>query len=118
VIAVNPFGGVTIQGYSSTNPNATHGIAVRGNSIYANTLAAASRGLGITLIGQFNVTLPDDPQDVDGGPNGLQNYPVLTSVSSQGSSDAERSAARMTTRREPRSPTAGLRGTTTTAKAS
>jgi len=61
VIAVNPFGGVTVQGYSSTNPNATHGIAVRGNSMYANTLVAASRGLGITLIGEPNITLPNDP---------------------------------------------------------
>ena len=77
MIAVNPFGGVTVQGYSSTNPNATHGIAVRGNSIYANTLAAASRGLGITLVGEPNITLPNDPQDADGGPNGLQNLSLI-----------------------------------------
>lgn len=43
------------------------------NSIYGNG------GLGINL-GTDGVT-PNDPGDVDIGPNNLQNYPVLTSVS-------------------------------------
>src|SRR5438477_10078878 len=47
--------------------------SIRGNSIVANT------GLGIDL-GSPGV-LPNDPSDVDSGPNNSQNYPVLTSVS-------------------------------------
>lgn len=66
--------------------NASQRNSIRGNSIYANG------GLGIDLaqtttdnIGhyfpQFGVT-PNDPLDVDAGPNALQNFPELTAASS------------------------------------
>jgi hypothetical protein len=56
--------------------SATTGYAISGNSIFANG------GLGIDLSGgqiPDGVT-PNDTGDADSGPNGLQNYPVLTSV--------------------------------------
>jgi hypothetical protein len=61
-------GGVSIIGGT--------GNAIQGNSIYSNT------GLGIDL-GADGVTL-NDPGDTDSGPNNLQNFPVLTSVSNSG----------------------------------
>jgi hypothetical protein len=48
------------------------GNAIRGNSIHSNT------SMGIDL-GDDGVT-PNDPGDTDTGPNNLQNFPVLTSV--------------------------------------
>lgn len=52
------------------------GNSIRGNSIFANG------ELGIDL-GQTGVT-PNDATDSDSGPNNLQNFPVLTSVQSNG----------------------------------
>jgi hypothetical protein len=53
-----------------------------GNAILANAILA-NAGLGIDLVApadpQTGVTL-NDPSDSDTGPNHLQNYPVLTSV--------------------------------------
>jgi CSLREA domain-containing protein len=46
------------------------GISVEGNSIFDNA------GLGIDLAGDGAVQ-PNDPGDGDGGPNTLQNFPVL-----------------------------------------
>ncbi len=49
------------------------GTAIRGNSIHDNAL------LGIDIFGD-GVT-PNDPSDVDAGPNLVQNFPILSSVS-------------------------------------
>jgi hypothetical protein len=57
------------------------GNAIQGNSIYSNY------GIGIDLVGGiesvFGVTA-NDSSDTDAGPNMLQNYPVLTSVATNG----------------------------------
>jgi CSLREA domain-containing protein len=55
--------------------------AVLGNSIFDNS------ALGIDLYSTpTNGVTPNDTGDGDTGPNGLQNFPVLTSASSDGSS--------------------------------
>ena len=56
---------------------ASNGTAVRANSIFGST-----SGMGIDFLGD-GVT-PNDPGDADGGPNGMQNFPVLTSAVSSG----------------------------------
>ncbi len=63
--------GVLLIGSSAT------GNAIRGNSIDANT------DLGIGLSGA--AVTPNDSGDADAGPNGLQNYPDLTSATTAGS---------------------------------
>lgn len=68
VIAFNHGPGVSILSGDST--------AVLGNSIYHND------GLGIDLLGD-GVTL-NDPGDIDTGPNGLLNIPVVTTAVSVG----------------------------------
>jgi titin len=61
-IAYNPSDGVVVRSGARN--------AIRGNSIFSNG------GLGIDL-GDNGVT-PNDPGDVDTGPNNLQNFPVIT----------------------------------------
>ena len=63
VIAMNGGDGVEVAGALSVEN------AIRSNSIFGNG------GLGIDL-GTSGVT-PNDPDDPDSGPNGLQNFPVL-----------------------------------------
>jgi len=67
-IAFNGSEGLHIEGTSTGNH-------ISRNSIYANT------GIGVNLAGGVedskDVTA-NDPGDADSGPNGLQNYPVLT----------------------------------------
>jgi hypothetical protein len=70
-IAFNVGAGVKVEGASTGN-------AVLGSSVFANT------GLGIDL--DNNGVAPNDPLDGDGGPNNLQNFPVLTNVVSSGGS--------------------------------
>ena len=59
--------GVEVLGATSS------GNLIRGNSIEANG------GIGIDLDPTDGVT-PNDPLDSDTGPNGLQNYPVITAA--------------------------------------
>jgi hypothetical protein len=67
--------------YNGTNSSNGHGVriegnttgnAVRANSIHDNV------GLGISFGG--GTPTPNDPGDADTGPNGLQNYPVLSTL--------------------------------------
>jgi hypothetical protein len=68
-IAFNGGAGVAVLGDSV-------GIAVRGNSIYAN----AGRGIDLSDDG----LTPDSPGGPHDGPNHLQNFPVLAEVTSDG----------------------------------
>jgi len=61
------------------HPTAGHGNLVDPNSIFGNT------GLGIDL-GELGHT-PNDSLDADTGANNLQNYPVITSQTIDGSGD-------------------------------
>jgi hypothetical protein len=61
--------GVAVGGDSTTMDN-----SILGNSIFDNL------ELGIDLDPPDGIT-PNDPMDADTGPNGLQNFPYLTSVS-------------------------------------
>lgn len=74
-IAFNETRGVVVS-------SGTEGVAIRGNSIHSNG------DVGIDLLtstGAGGVTA-NDLGDVDAGANGLQNFPVLTSAESDGSS--------------------------------
>ena len=95
----NSFEGLLIDSTSSGNTiggggggsniiafNGTRGIAISstgggpggtGNVIFANSIFSNGQ-LGIDL-GEDGVT-PNDPLDLDGGPNNRQNFPVLTSA--------------------------------------
>jgi len=72
------WGGVAISGQNVT---------VRGNSIFDNAGDQSSNGLAIDLYsgGTTGVTL-NDAGDADSGPNGNQNFPIVTSVIYGGSS--------------------------------
>jgi hypothetical protein len=70
-IAFNRLNGVLVSG----SPNATAN-AIRRNAIFSNGL------LGIDLAGD-GVTA-NDPGDGDMGPNSMQNFPVITSVTGNG----------------------------------
>jgi hypothetical protein len=57
--------------------------SIRGNRIYANKLTAPQAGLGIdlhTAIQDGGISINDDG-DADGGGNGQQNFPIVTSAS-------------------------------------
>ncbi|BCM92548.1 serine/threonine-protein kinase PknD [Abditibacteriota bacterium] len=75
VISGNTNAGITITASAST------GNRIRANSIYANGTTATA--VGIDLVGTAGVDT-NDTNDVDTGPNGLQNYPVLNSATSSG----------------------------------
>jgi uncharacterized repeat protein (TIGR01451 family) len=71
-IAFNSFNGVMVDSGSNN--------AILSNSILLNGGVA---GLGIDLTDDLSVT-PNDSCDVDIGPNGVQNFPILTSAQSNG----------------------------------
>ena len=81
IIAFNGRDGVHIVGggvYGNTIRN-----PIFGNSIFRN--GQSGRGLGINLQDQFESSgtpTPNDPLDPDIGGNTLQNYPVITNVTS------------------------------------
>jgi len=67
-----PSGGILVTGGTSS---------IRGNSIYANQQVSGAGGLGIDLtVGGVAGVTPNDPGDADTGPNGRQNFPILTSA--------------------------------------
>ncbi|HEX4438845.1 MAG TPA: S-layer homology domain-containing protein [Thermoanaerobaculia bacterium] len=72
-IAFNDGNGVTVFSFGATSGN-----TVRWNAIYDNAARPPSPGLGIDL-GDDGPTA-NDFQDADGGVNGLQNYPIIESV--------------------------------------
>ncbi|MCG3125356.1 MAG: hypothetical protein CHACPFDD_00174 [Phycisphaerae bacterium] len=74
LVANSEFGGVRLSG-------GTNGVRVTGNAILDN----GGLGIDLTANGLAGVT-PNDPGDADTGPNSLQNFPVLTSAVTSGSS--------------------------------
>ncbi|MBV9469945.1 MAG: hypothetical protein JOZ57_11940, partial [Abitibacteriaceae bacterium] len=73
LIAFNADDGINVSGTATAT--------IRGNSISSNA------GLGINLEpgGETaNTVTPNDVGDADTGPNGLQNYPVVSSVTTSG----------------------------------
>ncbi len=68
LIAFNNGVGVSLSGASTADP-------IRANALFSNG------GLGIDLLGSAGVD-QNDPLDADVGPNGLQNFPVITAATS------------------------------------
>ena len=80
IVAYNRgYAGVVVHGVNAT---------VRGNSIFDNAGIQANSGLAIDLTGgnlfELGVNI-NDAGDADGGPNGYQNYPLISSVTYGGS---------------------------------
>ncbi len=56
-------------------------VRIRGNRIYENKSLTTTDGLGIDIaVGLQSGVTPNDAGDADTGPNGVQNYPILTSA--------------------------------------
>ena len=65
-------GGISVTGQQ---------VRIRGNRIYGNKSVTSNDGLGIDLaVGLQSGVTPNDDGDADTGPNGVQNYPILTSA--------------------------------------
>ena len=60
------------------------GNSIRGNAIFSNAGLGIDLG-GVTFPTGANGVTANDPNDADNGPNNLQNFPLLTSVTSVGS---------------------------------
>ena len=87
VIAYNgATAGILVEGNSCCTPPT--GITIRGNSIYDNSGSVPTNGLGIDLMqgGNGPGVNFNDTGDGDSGPNGFQNYPIISSVTYGGSS--------------------------------
>ncbi|MDB5340672.1 MAG: hypothetical protein JWN70_6291, partial [Planctomycetaceae bacterium] len=87
-ITNNGAAGVAVFGDANVNPQ-NSGNAILGNSIFNNGLLSPATRLGIDLVGTGSYPADDgvtanDSVDGDGdnGPNLLQNYPILTSTTS------------------------------------
>jgi hypothetical protein len=76
VIAANLEWGVHVDGDTSN-------VRISANSIFGNDAGSYTGLAGGIDLNSDDVT-PNDPNDADTGPNGLQNFPVLTSVTRQG----------------------------------
>ncbi len=75
VIAYNRQYGIALVGVSSDTQGGT---TILGNSIHSNIISPGGTGLGIDIL--TNGVTPNDNGDADQGPNGVQNYPVLSSA--------------------------------------
>ena len=71
IIAYNEGGGIVVQGVPSQG-GPPEGNTFAGNAIHSNG------GLGVDL--RRDGVTANDPGDADRGPNGLQNFPVVTSA--------------------------------------
>jgi len=80
----NSVGGAVINSANGIANNASNGVALlptagNGNGIYGNAIFA-NGALAIDL--NADGVTPNDANDSDAGPNGLQNYPLLTDARS------------------------------------
>ena len=73
-IAHNAGSGVWVQGRIADSRLQTGGNHISTNSIHSNG------GLGIDLSTGLPGVTPNDPLDQDNGPNGLQNFPLITAA--------------------------------------
>jgi hypothetical protein len=80
IIANSDEDGVRVAGFDTSVPT---GITISANRIFNNQGGNLSAFLGIDL--NSDGVTPNDPGDGDNGPNRLQNFPVLTSAASDGS---------------------------------
>ena len=85
IIAQNGTGGVAVFGSTST---AAHN-SILGNSIFSNGRSNPKFLLGIDLVPTLpfpsdDGVTPNDSDDTDAGPNGLQNFPVLLTAGQTG----------------------------------
>lgn len=70
-IAFNDLAGIRVSEYGTAY---SYNNSLRGNAVFANS------GLGIDLWASEAGVTPNDPGDADSGPNHLQNFPVLSTI--------------------------------------
>jgi hypothetical protein len=77
VIGFNGGAGVSVEGSAGagSTPGTADGNTIVRNSIFSNG------GLGIDLVNGYEGVTPNDPRDADGGPNTLQNFPLISRAS-------------------------------------
>ena len=73
VVSNSLIAGIGVEGAAAT-------ATIRGNSIFDNPGSNVSTGLGIDLLSAGPGVTFNDADDADTGPNGLQNYPILSGV--------------------------------------
>jgi PKD repeat protein len=81
IIAYNIYDGVAIGGNSTR---------VSGNSIFSNGELGINLAPDVYTQSYPNTVTPNDTGDLDTGPNNLQNYPIITSATGDGSSTTVR----------------------------